>query len=52
VEETLQMGNKAGNVYSKCREVILLPGFGNYVKKCTVKFCYIKIIRQVLDKNT
>jgi hypothetical protein len=39
-------------VSSKCREVILLPGFGNYVKKCTVKFWYIKIIRQILDKNT
>jgi hypothetical protein len=52
VEETLQMGNRAGNVSSKCREVIFLPGFGNHVKKCNVKFCYIKIIRQILDKNT
>jgi hypothetical protein len=52
VEETLQMGNKAGSMPSKCREVILLPGFGNHVEKYTVKFCYIKIIRQVLDKNT
>ena len=49
---TFQMGNKAGNVFSSCREVILLPGFGHDVKKCTVKLCYIKIIRQVLDKNT
>lgn len=52
MEETLQVGNKAGDVFSKCREVIPLPWIGHHVKKCTVKFCYIKIVRQVLDKNT
>jgi hypothetical protein len=48
---TLHMGNKAGNVFSSCREVLLLPGFRHDVKKCTVKFCYIKIIRQVFKKK-